>query len=485
MESFFSFELAENINLKNINEKYFLVCDTPLRYIEINKFLYQKIKVIISENGYAKVMNNISENDQGKMTSIVLSLVSKGYLKMKCQLDSLSVNELPFVAIIIPVKNRPQDIFDCLTSLKNVDYPKEKIEVIVIDDGSTDETPDVIRSFAEVRLICNTTSKGPAECRNIGEKEANGEILAFLDSDCTVKEDWLREIIPFFVINQIGAIGGFVDSFYNQSLLDRYEVACSSLNMGKRILFDCQKKSNFYVPSCNLFVKRTVFQEVGGFKIGMHVGEDVDFCWRMRQAGYSLLYLPLGAVYHKHRNILIKMLTRRLEYGTSEAALYSQHAEISKKFSFPLNAGLSFIFFVTGILMQNYIFFSFIFLFGIIDCVQKQKVTNKIFNHLRFRSLLLSVVRSTFAFYYYASFFLVRYYLIPLLIVGLFVTPVLAISIIFILIASIVDYTIKKPLLFYPIFVYFYVLEHIAYQTGVILGCVKNRYFSCYLPKLE
>ena len=294
----------------------------------------------------------------------------------------------------------------------------------------------------------------------------------------------MKDIIPFFVINGIGAIGGFVDSFYNQSFLDRYEMACSPLNMGKRIIFDYQKKSNFYVPSCNLFVKRDIFGEVGGFKKGMHVGEDVDFCWRMRQAGYSLLYLPLGAVHHKHRNNLWKMLTRRLEYGTSEAALYSQHPEIRKNFSFPLNSGLSFIFFVTGILMQNYLFFCAIFLFGVFDYLRKKKVTSKIFNHKRRLTLILSIVRGMFAFYYYASFFLIRYYLIPLIILGTLVPSIFVLSIIFIFIAATVDYIIKKPSLFFPIFVCFYVLEHLAYQIGVILGCIKNRYFSCYLPRL-
>ena len=470
MKGLFSFELAVNVRLKTINNKYYLVCETPLRYLEVNASLDQMIKEIIS-------------GDQKKINNIVLSLVAKGYLKMNYHQVNLPSSELPPVTIIIPVKNRPLDIFDCLTSLKTLDYPKDKMEIVVVDDGSNDDTREVIRSF-DVRLICNDSSMGPAECRNIGEKAANGEILVFLDSDCTVKKDWLRDIIPFFAVAHIGAIGGFVDSYYSKTSLDRYEMTCSPLNMGKRVLFDNQGNSNFYVPSCNFFVKRNVFREIGGFKTGMHVGEDVDFCWRMRQAGYPLLYLPLGVVFHKHRNILSKMLTRRLQYGTSEAALYSLHPEIRKKFTFPLNSGLSFLFFVAGILTQNYLFFLGILFFGGWDYFQKKNVTDNSFLPKRRGTLVLSIARGMFSFYYYASFLLIRYYLIPLILLGLFVPSVFVLSAAVILIASTVDYTIKKPRMFFPIFLFFYVLEHLAYQIGVILGCIKNRYFGCYLPSL-
>jgi len=141
--------------------------------------------------------------------------------------------------------------------LAALDYPGEKLEIIVVDDGSTDNTGEVAAAF-DVNLIRLPASRGPSACRNAGAGEAKGDILAFLDSDCRAGRGWLKELVPFFAFGEVGAVGGFVEGYFKTSHLDRYEEVFSSLNMGRRILLGRRSGSGFYVPTCNLLVREDV-----------------------------------------------------------------------------------------------------------------------------------------------------------------------------------------------------------------------------------
>jgi mycofactocin system glycosyltransferase len=206
------------------------------------------------------------------------------------------------------VRDQTVDLAECLMSLANLDYPPDRLEIIVVDDGSKKEVARIITSDA--RIVRLENSLGPASARNIGAMKAGGDILAFLDADCTAGEKWLKELIPFFRASSVGAVGGYVDNFYKKGWLDRYEATFSSLNLGNRIILDGKSSSTFYVPTANMLVRRDYFMSIGGFQPGMRIGEDVDFCWRLRDLGRTLLYVPFGRVDHKHRRRLDTMLLR-------------------------------------------------------------------------------------------------------------------------------------------------------------------------------
>jgi cellulose synthase/poly-beta-1,6-N-acetylglucosamine synthase-like glycosyltransferase len=252
--------------------------------------------------------------------------------------------------------------------------------------------------------------------------------------------------------------------------------------MGERLIVQGDTESNFYVPSCNFLVTSAVFRAMGGFKKGMHVGEDVDLCWRIRKSGNILLYVPAGKVAHKHRNKLFKMLQRRKDYGTSEAPLYYFHRDKKKRFPISIFAVLSLVAFITAILLRNpYVACPIVVFFGI-DLYRKYVNLKRL--HFSFSLLLViySVLRSYFSFYYFASFHLIRYYLILLAGLGFAFHFIWILCGAALLLTSFVDYRIKKPELFYPVFLYFYTLEHLAYQTGVFWGCLKLKHFGAYIP---
>ena len=466
----FRFSLTENVSLKADDEDFFLVSKAPIKILRLNESLYNLVKQI-RQGELADYPVKITQ-ETGR---VLLKLVARGYLKLE---RAAKLKEYLFVSVIIPVRDQPGDMLDCLKALEKVRYPKDKLEIIVVDDSSKEKVEKVVTD-ADIKIIRNEVSRGAATCRNIGAEASQGEILAFLDADCLAAEGWLEELAPFF--KYVGAVGGYIDGYGDRTWLDRYEKVFSSLNMGSRLIIEGKGESGFYVPTANLLVSREAFHSAGGFREGMKVGEDVDFCWRLREQGYNLVYAASGSVLHKHRNKLGKMLKRRFEYGTSEALLYRTHRDKKKGFPVSVMAGLSFIALTLAILLANPYPLCAVPLLCGIDIYLKSRTTGKYKVGLNFWQLFSAALRSRLSFYYYAFFHLTRYYLILIIGLGVAWWPFWVWGGAGIIYSSVTDYIVKKPNLFYPVFLYFYLLEHLVYQVGVFRGCVKHSYFGSYL----
>jgi len=477
----FGFSLADNTSLRESPDGSFLVSRVPMRILRLNKPLFRLLRHLQDGGELSEFISQSRGFQEGQLLRVLLSLTSRGYLKLD---RIVEIEDYPGVSIIIPVRDQPEDLTECLQSLSNLDYPKDKLEIIVVDDGSRSDISQTA-TMPGVSVIRQANSQGPAACRNIGAEEADGDILAFLDADCMAGENWLRELVPFFRTTTVGAVGGYVDGYYKESLLDRYEVVSSSLNMGKRLLLEGRTESGFYVPTANMLVSSKAFVDTDGFKGSMRVGEDVDFCWRMRNLGYTLLYVPFGRVAHKHRNHLGSMLRRRSEYGTSEAGLYQTHWDRKKKFVISIYAGLSFLALALAILLMNpYPLIAVPLVFGF-DMVRRYASLKKFKMSMHISQTVYSTFRSYLSFFYFSFFHLVRYYLILILGLGFLLHSLWLFGGLAILYTSIVDYHVKKPGLNYPAFLFFYLLEHLAYQVGVFWGCLKLRYFGSYLVSFK
>ncbi len=461
----FRFSLAKNVSLRAEDDGFFLVSKVPIKILRLNESLYKLVEQI-----------RRGEPVDFPAAQVLLKLAARGYLKLE---GTPPLTESPFVSVIIPVRDQPKNLLECLKALENVRYPKDKLEIIVVDDGSKEEVDNII-SQEDISIIRNSESKGAAVCRNIGSEKAKGEMLAFLDADCTVGEGWLEELVPFLKYAGAGAVGGYIDGHGDKTWLERYEKVFSPLNMGKQLIIEGKGESGFYVPTASLLVGREAFQAAGGFREGMEVGEDVDFCWRLREQGHTLVYTPSGSAAHRHRNQLGRMLKRRFEYGTSEARLYRTHREKKKGFPVSIMAGLSFIALTLAVLLANpYPLCALPLLCGI-DIWWKYHTIRKYRVEMPLVQVAAAAFRSRLSFYYYAFFHLMRYYLIPIVGLGVAWWPFWVWGGVSILYTSITDYIVKKPKLFYPVFLYFYLLEHLAYQVGVFWGCAKYGYFGSY-----
>ena len=224
------------------------------------------------------------------------------------------------VTVVIPVRDRHAELVRCLAGLCDEGY-----RVIVVDDCSADAAAiAAIASAAGAEVIRRSVNGGPAAARNTGLAAASTEYVAFLDSDCVPRPGWLDRLLPHFADPAVGAVAPrIVPHEAGTGWLARYEGASSTLDMGARPSIVRPGARVAYVPGAALIVRRRAAGK--GFASGMLVGEDVDFVWRLADAGWRVRYEPAAVMGHDHRVRFRAWFARRADYGTSAAALEELH----------------------------------------------------------------------------------------------------------------------------------------------------------------
>ena len=382
----------------------------------------------------------------------------------------------PSVSVIVPTRDRASELADCLAALADLEYPAGLLEVIVVDDGSAD--PGAVASVAEAhgaRLLVNESNRGPAFARNRAAREATGDILAFVDSDCVAAPGWLRALTPHFAWGRVGAVGGRTVGYHHASRLDRYEEVASSLDMGSSLLFAAQGADSLYVPTCNLLVRRSVYRELGGLRESLRVGEDVDLCWRLRERGHVLVYVPEGVVRHKHPSGLGAMLRRRADYGSSEATLHALHPDKHGRLRLPPASAATVALVSAAAVTRRPWVLAVALAPAVLDAARRRRRLRRSGVQVPAAQVLSSTLRGHLSALYFAYFRLVRYYLWPLAAAGVFAPGVWLLAALAVVYAGGVDYTRRRPRLSLPTYLGFYVAEHGAYQTGVIVGHLGAR----------
>ena len=216
-----AFRLPSSVQVYFETDGLSLVLSYPLKFIRLNQFWQPVFRHLSSHESVSlnKLSSLLPQIEPFDLEFFFEKLVRRGFLE---QQGTAHPEVYPSVSVIIPVRNRPQEITACLTSLKNLNYPTEKIEIIVVDDCSSDSTPEAIRAFP-VTLLALKKHRQASFCRNVAAKHAKNEILAFIDSDCEADPDWLLDLTPAFREKDIAAVGGKIDSFYTINHLDQYE----------------------------------------------------------------------------------------------------------------------------------------------------------------------------------------------------------------------------------------------------------------------
>jgi len=225
-------------------------------------------------------------------------------------------SNLPFFSIIIPTFRRPERLAVCLQSLACLDYPLDRFEVIVVDDGSPIAPESVVADFSEQFdvILLTQAHSGPATARNTGAVKAKGEILAFTDDDCEPAADLLQKLAIRFAATPACAIGGRTLNAIPDNL---FSSASQILIDYLYKYYNADPHQAQFFTSNNMALPAERFHEIGGFDVSfpLAAGEDREICDRWRKHNYPMIYAPEVLVRHSHSLTCRTFWKQHFNYG--------------------------------------------------------------------------------------------------------------------------------------------------------------------------
>jgi len=237
-------------------------------------------------------------------------------------------NRLRF-SVIVPAFNAEVTLSSCLEALVAQSISKEDYEVIVVDDGSTDDTSKIAQQF-KVKFLYQT-NRGPAAARNKGAAEAEGRIILFTDADCVPDRSWLEEMTLRFEEPEVMGVKGaykthqtqLIARFAQAEFEDRYDLLWSQTSIDM-------------VDTYAAAFRKNIFQKMGGFDEHFPVAnnEDTDFSYRLATAGHKLVFNRRAFVFHTHPDTLWKYLRIKFWRGYWRMVVYRRYPEKAVKDSY-------------------------------------------------------------------------------------------------------------------------------------------------------
>ncbi len=225
------------------------------------------------------------------------------------------VRDWPRVSVVVCTYNGSRTIQQTCAALREVDYPN--FEVLVVNDGSTDRTGEILRGERGIRLL-EIPNGGLSNARNVGFRNATGQIVVYLDDDAYPDPHWLSYLAHTFMTTDYAAVGGpnlHVPEDCDTALC----VAWSPGGPNHVLLTDTQAE---HIPGCNMAFRKSALEAVGGFDPTFRIaGDDVDLCWRLEEHGWKIGFHPAAQVWHHRRNTVRGYLRQQTNYGRAEAML--------------------------------------------------------------------------------------------------------------------------------------------------------------------
>ncbi len=230
-----------------------------------------------------------------------------------------SETDAPRISVIVCTCNGAATLRQCLAAIARQTCPAH--EVLVIDDGSIDDTPVIACEFSLVRYI-RQEHGGLSAARNRGAHEASGDILAYTDDDCIPNEDWLLRLSAAYDDPAWVAAGGPNIPPPPRNIIET--VVAAAPGAPTHVLLNDEEAE--HLPGCNFSVRKEALLGIGGFHPSFTTaGDDVDICWRLRAAQGKLRFVPGAMVWHHRRATVCGYLRQQRGYGTAEALLMKHH----------------------------------------------------------------------------------------------------------------------------------------------------------------
>ncbi len=238
------------------------------------------------------------------------------------------MNNYKFIfSVIVPTYNRADEIIELLDSFEKQSIPKMDFEVIIVDDGSTDNTEKIINDYITNQKInisfIKQNHKGPGEARNLGMQNAKGNYFLFIDSDCIADENWLlayKDAIKNILPAGFGGPDKVLPNFSPVQKAIDYSMT-SFITTGGIRGSSKKKISKYYPRSFNMGVRADVVEKIGGMGKLRH-GQDIEFSHRILNTGEPVIKVNDAVVYHKRRMSIKKFFRQVFNWGVARINLY-------------------------------------------------------------------------------------------------------------------------------------------------------------------
>ncbi|WP_017300828.1 glycosyltransferase [Nodosilinea nodulosa] len=236
----------------------------------------------------------------------------------------------PLVTVIVPIYNGEADLPELVERLLGQDYPADRVEYLLVDNGSGDRTLQILQAAAQtaaaqgirLRALTYSAIQSSYAARNAGIAAAQGEILAFTDADCQPEPGWLAALVQPFADDSIGLVAGEIKALPSRNWLERYADRQGTLSQHNTL-------NHAFLPygqTANLAVRAEILGTVGCFRPHLTTGGDADLCWRIQQeTDWQLVYAADAVVYHRHRDSLKGLKSQWYRYGCSNRYLHELH----------------------------------------------------------------------------------------------------------------------------------------------------------------
>jgi len=256
------------------------------------------------------------------------------------------------ISVIVPAYNAVDTIGDCLEALLNQTVPRSDYEIIVVDDGSSDNTRNIIDRY-NVQVLSQPNG-GPGSARNLGVQHARGELVLFTDADCAPTPAWITEMGRPFCEPDVVAVKGAYRT-QQRSLVARF----IQLEFEERYRLLSRERYVDFVDSHAAAYRKTDFLAAGGFDIRFRISEDVDLAYRLSAHGHKMVFNPEAIVNHRHPETLRAYFRAKLQRAYWRTRSYCQHPDKMLKDSYTPQAlkGQIGLVFLLGLIVLAWLLF--------------------------------------------------------------------------------------------------------------------------------
>jgi O-antigen biosynthesis protein len=235
----------------------------------------------------------------------------------------------PSLSVVVPVRNAGRTLPRTLPALAVL--APAPAEIVLVDNGSTDDTPRLLSAFAAATaspkvLMLHEPRRGASVARNTGARAASGDVVVFTDADCCPRADWLAALSAPLADPTVGAVAGRLATTPPSGVVETFSSLFTLQAPGAPSRHTRWTPWAGGFPTANLAVRRPLLQRLGGFDESVTIyGEDYDLCARLYAAGAVIAYAPEAVVEHQHRVALRPMLRQAFGFGRSHAWLMRRH----------------------------------------------------------------------------------------------------------------------------------------------------------------